>query len=416
MGKKGLGFGVSYIAEMGIRKTSPSSGPRRGTNQSDIRAHNERLVLSLLRRRSGLTKAEIARLSGLSAQAVSVIMRKLEDDGLLGRGSITRGRIGQPSTPMTLRADGAFSIGVKIGRRSVEMVLIDFVGNVISSLKETYRWPMPDAVTRFIEDGVKTITSTLSDQEKRRIAGLGIASPFELWLWEEDVGAPQGAMDQWRTTDLIKDLGGHFPFPLFIQNDATAACGAEFVFGQGQTFQSYLYLFIGFFIGGGVVLNGSLLSGTTGNAGAIGSFPVRGKEGHRHQLIDVASASTLETHLQRNNIDPSPLWNLAEGWSVFPDAVEEWIDTIAPPIAEAIVGACSIIDFPAAIIDGGFPAMIRARIVEKTNDEIARLKTKGIIRPQIIEGVVGAQARAIGGACLPYFDKYILASTLLIQE
>ena len=60
--------------------------------------------------------------------------------------------------------------------------------------------------------------------------------------------------------------------------------------------------------------------------------------------------------------------------------------------------------------------MIRARIAEKTNDEIARLKTKGIIRPQIIEGVVGAQARAIGGACLPYFDKYILASTLLIQE
>lgn len=388
----------------------------RGSKQSDIRAHNERLVLSLLRRRSGLTKADIARLTGLSAQAVSVIMRKLEDDGLLGRGSIVRGRIGQPSTPMALKPDGAFSIGVKIGRRSVEMVLIDFVGTVHDVIRETYRWPMPAAVTRFIKEGVATITNKFTDREKSRITGVGIASPFELWLWEEGIGAPQGAMDEWRTTDLLKDLQDHIPFPLYLQNDATSACGAEFVFGRGQEFQSYLYLFIGFFIGGGVVLNGSLLSGTTGNAGAIGSFPLRGQNGHIHQLIDVASASTLETHLQRNNLDPSPLWNLAEGWSVFPEAVDQWINTITPPIAEAIVGACSIIDFPAVIIDGGFPPDIRKRIVEKTNSEIDLLNTKGIVRPKIIEGVVGAQARAIGGACLPYFDKYILTSTQFAIE
>ncbi|MEI6571943.1 MAG: ROK family transcriptional regulator [Alphaproteobacteria bacterium] len=388
----------------------------RGSKQSDIRAHNERLVLSLLRRRSGLTKAEIARMTGLSAQAVSVIMRKLEDDGLLGRGSIVRGRIGQPSTPMALKADGAFSIGVKIGRRSIEMVLIDFVGNLREVIRETYRWPMPTQVIRFIREGVATITSKLSAAEKSRIAGLGIASPFELWLWEEGVGAPRGAMDTWRTTDLVKELEDHIPFPIYLQNDATAACGAEFVFGRGQDFQSYLYLFIGFFIGGGVVLNGSLLSGTTGNAGAIGSFPLRGHNGQMLQLIDVASASTLEMRLQRDNIDPSPLWNLAEGWSVFPEAVQEWISTIAPPLAEAIVGACSIIDFPAVIIDGGFPPEIRRQIIEKTTKAIDNLNSKGIVRPTIVEGLVGAQARAVGGACLPYFDKYILTSSHVMTE
>ncbi|NBU14343.1 MAG: ROK family protein, partial [Alphaproteobacteria bacterium] len=320
-------------------------------------------------------------MTGLSAQAVSVIMRKLEDDGLLGRGSIVRGRIGQPSTPMALKADGAFSIGVKIGRRSIEMVLIDFVGNLREVIRETYRWPMPAQVTRFIREGVATITNKLSAAEKSRIAGLGIASPFELWLWEDGVGAPRGAMDTWRTTDLVKELEDHIPFPIYLQNDATAACGAEFVFGRGQDFQSYLYLFIGFFIGGGVVLNGSLLSGTTGNAGAIGSFPLRGRDGQMLQLIDVASASTLEMQLQRDNIDPSPLWNLAEGWSVFPEAVQEWISTIAPPLAEAIVGACSVIDFPAVIIDGGFPPEIRRQIIEKTAEAIDNLNTKGIVRP-----------------------------------
>ena len=55
----------------------------RGTNQSKLRAHNERLVLTLVRQSGALPKAEIARRTGLSAQTVSVIMRSLEADGLL---------------------------------------------------------------------------------------------------------------------------------------------------------------------------------------------------------------------------------------------------------------------------------------------------------------------------------------------
>ena len=57
---------------------------RRGSNQAGMRAHNERLVLSLVRRHGALAKSDIARITGLSAQTVSVIMRALESDGLLG--------------------------------------------------------------------------------------------------------------------------------------------------------------------------------------------------------------------------------------------------------------------------------------------------------------------------------------------
>ena len=383
----------------------------RGSKQSDLRAYNERLVLSLLRHRSGLTKAEIARVTGLSAQAVSVIIRRLEDDGLLERGKLVRGRIGQPSTPMTLKADGALSIGVKIGRRSLEMVLIDFIGRVRSVLQKTHPWPMPDATLSFIRDGVERVTRTLSAAEKNRIAGLGIASPFELWLWEEDVGAPNGAMQDWKRADLVKTLDREFPFPLYLHNDATAACGAEFIFGQGHIFKTYLYLFIGFFIGGGVVLNGSLFSGTTGSAGAIGPFPITRANGTKLQLLDVASAFSLEARIRAAGLDPTPLWTQADDWDLFPHFVDEWINDIAPYLAEAIVGACSIIDFPAVIIDGGFPATIRQKIINKTQNELDRLNTKGIVQPLIREGTVGAQARSIGGACLPFFDKFILSST-----
>ena len=88
-----------------------------GTNQSGVRDHNERLVLSILRRDGALAKADIARRTGLSAQTISVIMRALEEDGMLLRDAPRRGKVGQPSVPMRLNPDGAYFFGGMIGRR-----------------------------------------------------------------------------------------------------------------------------------------------------------------------------------------------------------------------------------------------------------------------------------------------------------
>src|SRR6185503_20082469 len=113
----------------------------RGTNQSGVRLYNERLVLSLIRRHGSLAKAEIARLTGLSAQTISVIIRQLEADGLLRKEAPLRGRIGQPSVPFSLNPNGAFFLGLKIGRRSTDLVLLDFLGRPLKSRREPCRYP-----------------------------------------------------------------------------------------------------------------------------------------------------------------------------------------------------------------------------------------------------------------------------------
>src|SRR3954469_3797156 len=92
-----------------------SDGLSRGTNQSGVRLYNERLVLSLIRRHGSLPKADIARMTGLSPQTISIIMNQLEADGLLTRGHALRGRVGQPSVPYSLNPDGAYAFGLKIG-------------------------------------------------------------------------------------------------------------------------------------------------------------------------------------------------------------------------------------------------------------------------------------------------------------
>ncbi|MGV3551201.1 ROK family transcriptional regulator [Rhizobium sp.] len=390
--------------------------PMGGANQTRVRAYNERLVLSLVRRHGALSKAEIARRTGLSAQTVSVIMRALEKDGLLTRGTPQRGRVGQPSIPMSLNADGVLSFGLKVGRRSADLVLMDFTGKVRVQLHEAYRYPTPRGVLAFAEAGVARVLATLGPDERERIAGLGVALPFELWNWVEEVGAPMADMDAWRQADIAALLAERLPFPVMLQNDATAACAAELAFGHGPRFSDFAYFFLGSFIGGGVVLNHALYPGRTGNAGAFGSMPFPGKEGGRNQLIDHASVVLLEKMLMEAGRNPSSIWLTPEQWDNFGDILDLWIQRTGRSLALAIATVCSVIDFEAVIIDGGFSTGIRHAITTVTRRQLAGLNLQGISPPVIEEGLVGSSARAVGAASLPLFSRYHIDQSVLFKD
>ncbi|MEX3008463.1 ROK family transcriptional regulator [Hoeflea sp. TYP-13] len=390
--------------------------PSGGSNQTRVRAYNERLVMSLVRRHGSLAKAEIARRTSLSPQTVSVIMRALEKDSLLVRGEPMRGRVGQPSIPMALNPDAVFSIGLKIGRRSADLVLMDFVGGVRRQLHETFAYPLPDQIVDFAARGLKQLRAELSNEAQGRIAGIGIASPFELWNWLEQVGAPSNEMDAWRNFDFVEAMQKITDLPVIVQNDATAACGAELVFGRGREFADFAYFFVGSFIGGGLVLNHAVYPGRTGNAGAFGPIPVPGPNGRPQQLLNQASIFVLENRLKQAGIDPSPLWLSPDEWPDFGDLLTEWIDETARNIAIAIVAIAAIIDVEAALIDGGFPATVRNRLVEAVKTELEKLDLQGINEPQVVEAEVGGDARAIGGASLPIFDRFMIDQNVLVKE
>jgi hypothetical protein len=246
----------------------------RGTNQSGVRLYNERLVLSLVRRHGSLPKAEIARLTGLSAQTISVIMRQLEADGLLVKEAKQRGKIGQPSIPFSLNPAGAYFLGLKVGRRSGDIVLLDFLGGVRRTLHETYPYPTPSGILEFARSGIETLQADLPPASRRRISGVGVAAPFEIWNWGEQIGAPASVLEAWRGFEIAAGIASVCQWPVYFCNDATAACGAELVLGNPEQSLDFLYFFIGSFIGGGIVLNGSLYPGRAGNAGALGSMPI----------------------------------------------------------------------------------------------------------------------------------------------
>jgi len=380
---------------------------QRGTNQAGMRAHNERLVLSLVRRRGPLAKTEIARLTRLSAQTVSVIMRKLEADHLLIRGEPNRGRVGQPSVPMALDPEGAFFLGAKIGRRSLDVVIVDFAGAVRHRLTERYAYPTPQATIARIHAGVEAARTALGPAADR-IAGLGLAMPFALWDWAEEFGAPAAEMAAWRHADIRAELAALLPWPVYLQNDATAACGAELAFGSGADLHDFLYFHVGAFIGGGLVLNGGLFAGRTGNAAAVGSMPAPDGEGGTGQLIDIASLVVLERRLRAAGLPSDTLYDPTADWKPFGPFLDEWMAEAARGIAQAIASASAIIDLEAAIIDGPFPPPVLARFLEAIGEALRALDLSGLDPPQLRAGALGPISRALGGASLPLFDRYLV--------
>src|SRR5690606_31989111 len=131
-----------------------------------------------------------------------------------------------------LNPDGAYSIGLKIGRRSYDLVLVDLVGNVRHAIHAATAYPVPDELIAFVERGLRELVGVLPDAQSQRIAGLGIAAPFELWNWESQIGAPREILDQWRTLDLRARIASLCAWPVFFCNDGTAACGAELMIGN----------------------------------------------------------------------------------------------------------------------------------------------------------------------------------------
>ena len=392
----------------------PGANANRGSNQTAVRSYNERLILHLVRRHKSLTKADIAQATGLSPNAVSVIIRSLEDAGLLLREAPIRGRVGQPSTPVRLNPDARYYLGLKIGRHSADLVLIDYVGTPRAVRSMRYALPEPESVRAFLQDKLRQVL-----REARlphgAIAGFGIAMPFEIWHWTDDIGAPRGALDVWRGLDLATLLPRGARWPVTITNDATAACVAETTFARSDDIQDAIYLFVGTLIGGGVILNGGVFFGRTGNAGGFGPFRVPGGPPGAERLIDHASLVVLERMLREAGRDPAAIYDTPDEWTVPQEIVERWLEIAAHGLSHAIASSLALIDFEMVIIDGSIPPSVRDDLVDRVRSIFLTMDLQGLHTPAFSSGRYGGLARAIGAAAVPLNGAHSINQNSLMR-
>ena len=388
----------------------------RGGDSTGLRAYNERLMITAIRQAGALSKAEIARTTGLSGQAATVIVNSLLEEGLLVKREQVRGRVGKPFTPIALNPEGAYSLGVKIGRRSLEAFLVDFAGAVVASRSTPYPAPLPVRTMVLATRSAVELVDSLRPGLRARIVGLGVAMPWVLHEWSEVLGLEREAIAAWREIDVAAELEAATGLPVSVYNDATAACAAEMIAGDRINRRSALYIYLGTFVGGGVVIGGRLHRGEQLNAGALGSMPMErtSDDGRPRQLIHEASVISLERALTAAGFDASEVFG-PRAAAEADDTFDAWLHPAVEGLARAVVSAMSVVDFEEVVIDGVLRPDWRRRVVDGVAGAYGRFDCAGLSPIEIATGSIGPPARVLGAALLPLIGRFSPDTDLLVK-
>jgi predicted NBD/HSP70 family sugar kinase len=389
----------------------------RGSNQVGMAQFNERVVLQAIRLHGAMPQAQIARLTHLTPQTISLILARLDSAGLLLRLPPVRGKVGQPSVPIALDPDGAYSIGINVGRRGLDVLLVDFTGEVRDRSAVPYRYPNPQDVLREIERHVDGIRRRLGPERRDRLQGIGIAAPLLLDGWASLLGVRPRQL--WANIDLADRVARMSGLPTSFAKDTAAACVAELVTGRGRSLKTFLYVFVGTFIGGGLVIDSQLRSGLHGNAGAVGSHALGrsrlGQDQPPEQLLSVASLLTLEAAYEAAALDPAAVGDERALQPPWEPHTRAWLAQAAPAIALAVHNAACLLDLDGVIVDGSFSRGLLAALNGCVLRAFDGYSWEGTQQPQLLPGAVGPDARALGGALLPLHANFAPNQDLFLK-
>ncbi|SEQ01720.1 Sugar kinase of the NBD/HSP70 family, may contain an N-terminal HTH domain [Faunimonas pinastri] len=396
----------------------------RGTNSVQLRRYNERLILQILRRAGEASKAELARACDLTHSAVAVIIDRLEEAGLVTEtGRRQDGSRGQPAALYRLDPKGAFGIGVRLDRRAMETVLVDLAGTLIARRSHDHLLPGPQEALAIVASDVRELLALLNDDNRERLAGIGVAQPYNLGSWLAELELADQSLGVWDAVDFPTLLEAEIGLPVSGENDGTAAAIAELFWGLGRSIDDFLYLFIGAAIGGGIVLDGDCRRGATGNAGDIAVFavthshlpsaPPRGAQ--RDILLTRASLNSLIRHLRFNDQEASSRWALEQRIREGQPAVSEWLDDCVEALASVIWPATLLLDFATVVIDSDVDGGMINELNHRLASSLMEQAPEGCRPPRLMHGTFGFNAGAMGAASLPMFFNFSPRASILTR-
>jgi predicted NBD/HSP70 family sugar kinase len=380
-----------------------------GSNSAFVRQFNERVILTLLRRLGEASKADLARHAKLTQNTAGQIVRELEEQNLVRTEGKRTGARGQPATLLRLDPAGAYSIGIKIGRRSLDALLVDFGGRVLERRRMERPFPMPDEAIAFVTESVAGLRRRAGVGAAARLAGLGVAVPYNLGSWHRELDIPVSEYRRWNEVDIRRELEAATGLDVFCENDGTAAAVAELFQGHGRTLEDFFYVFVGAAIGGGVILGGDYHRGVNANAGDVGLMPTLPShlataprpEGAYDILLTRASLNALIRHLRGNGLaiagrdDLDPLFEQGH------PLVGEWLDDAAEAMVLPVLSAVRVLDVGAVVIDGTLPRAVLDELIRRLAKLLADASPESREPPRLLRGSIGREAPAIGAAILP---------------
>jgi predicted NBD/HSP70 family sugar kinase len=368
-----------------------------GANAERARSHNRQMVLDRVRQAGQVGRAEIARATGLSTQAVSNIIANLLSDGLIVEGGRRAAARGQPPVQYGLNPDGGYAVGIEIRPDAIFTAVLNLSGQVVATSRDALAANDINGVTCAVRNAKLAILNDLGIPDTKLLgAGLVMPGPFGR-TGLSGTSSMLSIFDDISVNDWFSEALG---VGVVVENDANASAVAERVSGVAKGFDSFAYLYFGSGLGLGIVENGRLIGGALGNAGEIGHIPVLA-DGQKVSLESKLSRLSVQAHLSKAGLETTSTDDLLRLFSDENRHLLGWLNQALEPFSNAITIIENILDPETIVLGGAMPDPVFDYLIE--NAVLAELSVsvrEDRIYPRLLPGTSGRMTGTLGAAAL----------------
>ena len=358
-----------------------------------IRAMNEQAMLDHIRWSGPLSRADLARISGLSKPTVSLALSTLERSGLVRVAGTRTGVPGPAAVLYEVEPDAGHVLALDVGREFVRGALGDLTGAVRAHDSVRTRAThgpgrMKDLVA--LADRLLAEAGVAGGQVTQTVLGSpGVYDP------RRDSLALTGGLQGWDRPSILADLRERFGASLMVENDVDAAALAELAHGHGREIDTFAFVSVGTGVGMGLVLDGQLHRGANGAAGEIGFMPFADgmgsdeRDARRRGTLEAAASAAAVVRAarragMRGSVTARRVFTAAASGD---ERAAEVVAAEARLVARAITAVVTVVDPPLVVLGGGIgqaPGFVDA--VER------ELRTMAPVQPQLRVSALGADA------------------------
>jgi predicted NBD/HSP70 family sugar kinase len=390
-----------------------------GTNLPKVGSYNRAVVLEAIQVSDGISRVQIAKRAGLTAQTVSVIVRKLLEEGLVIEDGSLPSSGGKPRTILRVDPAAGYAVGIHFDPGEISYVLADLAGQPVTKLHTDVRPGLaPDTVIREMAATARRMLGEAGVPDGK-VLGIGLACPGPLDA--DGVMNFPPRLTGWDHVPIKRLLEEHTGFPVTFDNDAAAAAIGERWAGLARSTPSFAYLYLGTGIGGGLFLDNQIYRGRSLNAGEFGHITVvpDGPEcycGNRGCVEAVCCPSAIEatvrarladgasSTLAAENLDHAAVCAAAASGDPL---AREVIGEVAARLADAAVSIVNMLDIDLLVLGG--PAMHKvADIYHRVVAEAVATRplARRLHSVQVETSPIATDAAAIGAASLVFHATY----------
>lgn len=355
---------------------------------------NEREILTLVRRLAPLTRADLVPLTGLTAQSVSRIVGALEKAGYLRALGRRRQARGQPGVVYDIDSQAGFSVGISLHREEITVALLDLKGTRITVadapvIRNSLDELLQDAET-LVRETVRAAGLVGSDS-----IGVGLSVPGYFLPGGQRI-VPPPPMVYLAEYDLSDAFATQLGARVWLENDGSAAAIGESLLGTetGTGYGDFLYVFLDYGVGGGLILDGRLRRGAFGNAAELGLLippqpQPRPSLEYLFHLFREAGITMENIHDLRAFQNPAH--------PVF----EEWLVIARNHVDTFCRAATAVVNPERFVLGGRVPVFLLERLAEKIAPPGGSRRGYLAERPKVVASQLGFEATVFGAASLP---------------